>query len=327
MSKKIVGKLNMPNPCPVYGTFPTHSHTISVHVNALPGQRDTLAAKINKYLSQSNGFNRAQFTPVNIAVFPLGYKPHKHSLVHFFVWSVDGVQRLCALLDGDHRKHMHTLCIPGNDEMPCSYTEVSNEEEYHWLYVLLNGKGRTNQTNDEVFIQEVLAAIPAALATEKLLKACGLSVRGGSETGGTVGDLNGPVVKIGAFLTAIKLSSAKAVKLATDALVTAYNLSAGDKLLNNLLIGFAIAFSLYEKELTSRKMSPELCQWMKAMAMQPQRRLSRSFQVTGGDVHNRQGQSVARGIITEFREASAGVVTIAYKRKRITLVPVNRLFN
>jgi len=190
----------------------------------------------------------------------------------------------------------------------------------------MNGKGRKNQSNDEIFLQEVKANIAEAVATATLLQTCGLGVRGSSEANGIVGDITGPVVKIGAFLTAIKMSSVPSVAVAAASLAGAYKLQAGDKVHNNLLIGTAIMFELYSAELKTTKMQAELGAYMSAMAMQPQAHWTRNLQRAGGDIHNHQGQSVARGLVREFREAGAGYVSLRHKKLKLPMARVDKLF-
>ena len=68
----------------------------------------------------------------------------------------------------------------------------------------LIGRTASKQVAEEVFIHKVHGGDETAMQLAKDLNWCGLSVYGSPDVYGTVGDLNGPNVKIGAFKRTLK---------------------------------------------------------------------------------------------------------------------------
>ena len=305
MSKKIQGKLpastesiEILNQEPVYGKVPV---TVHGHVN-----RDTDAKLIAKYLKE--GWNWNLFSPIGTAQFP----------------PESGIED--KLLDGDHRRHMHILAFPERTHIASMIYQVKDMDEYHELFTKLNLYNRKNVTKEEVFVHDVLCHRSDALATQKELIACGLSVHGSSDKGGVVGLASGPRVKIGGFRRTLKHGSNN-TKLASVLITNTWKQDTDVKV--ELLEGLAILFKLYPVLSNPRsKICTEFTKWFTTRQMYSQRDVALDYKSAGGNVVNRAALCVARGIIKDFRKVSIpGGSSTANKQNALPVSKINDLID
>lgn len=274
--------------------------SVNVDITALVN-RTTDGGRISKYLK--NGWDWGKFTPVTVAVFP------------------DGRQHL---LDGDHRKHMYAEVFPSAEEIPAYFIEVESEEEYHKLFYHVNWGSRKNATREEVFVHQVLAKEAAALKTAKNLAECGVSVIGSPDEGGTVGDVRGPAVTVGAFVRTLKHgmdNTKSSIRLMREAWPD------NNKLQGELLEGMAIVYKLYPELSNGSIIGCDFVTWFETLGMRNQKDVASDYKTKGGRVHHKHAESIARGIITEYRTTQLrGGCTKQWKQKKIPLRKVNNLF-
>lgn len=217
MSNSVIGNGKQPEQVPILGK-PGVYGIVDVNVKSLIN-RATKLNVIRKYLK--DGFDYNKFTPPIIAVFPNGRE---------------------VLLDGDHRRAMYKTVFPGKKTMPCYRINVSDEKEYHRLFIAINWSNRKSANKEEVFVHEVLACDPKALQTVSDLKKVGLSVYGSPEQHGTVGATNSPNITVGAFRNAMKYG-VKNVSSAVKVISAAWPSSA--KVQGEFLEAISLLYSLY----------------------------------------------------------------------------------
>ena len=276
--------------------------SVGVDIKALVN-RSTDGARVSKYLK--SGWDWGKFTPVTVAVFP------------------DGRQHL---LDGDHRKHMYAEVFPQMNTIPAYFIEVENEEEYHKLFYHVNWASRKNATKEEVFVHQVFAKESAALKIEANLTDCGVSVIGSPDKGGTVGDVSGPAVTVGAFNRAVKRGVAN-----TKNSISLMRVAWPDtvKLQGELLEGIAILYKLYPELSNGSKVATDFSIWFeRAAGMRNQKDVASDYKTKGGRVHHRHAESIARGLISEWRgtELRNGC-SKQWKQKKISIRKINNLFS
>ena len=304
MSIKIQGKLpastesiEILNQEPVYGKVPV---TVHGHVN-----RDTDAKLIAKYLKE--GWNWNLFSPIGTAQFP----------------PESGIED--KLLDGDHRRHMHMLAFPERSHIASMIYQVKDMDEYHELFTKLNLYNRKNVTKEEVFVHDVLCHRSDAIATEKELINCGLSVHGSTDKGGVVGMAKGPRVKIGGFRRTLKHGSNN-TKLAASLIKSTWKQDTDVKV--ELLEGLAILFSLYPALSNPRtSISSDFTKWFTTrQGLYSQRDVALDYKSAGGSVVNRAALCVARGIIKDFRKVKMpGGSKVGNKQNALPVSKVNDL--
>jgi len=299
MSNKIVGELKMPETVSVHGK-PGTTGVVSVKIKSLVN-RETKASEIQKRLK--NGWDWNKFTPVVIAVFPDGRK---------------------YLLDGDHRRAMFCVTFPRLTEMPCHYIEVADEKEYHRLFVQINYTHRKNTNGNEVFIHEVLAEDPTALKIQKFLQECNLCVYGSPEEHGTVGDLRGKQITIGAFKQALA-HGINHVKYAVSVISDSW--PSDSKVKGEFLEGVTILLKIHNRLRDDSTLAKDFKTWFKyIVAGESQSTAASTYKGLGGRVHHRHAESIAHGLITKWRgfQLPHGP-TRRRKQKLISLEPTAKL--
>ena len=251
MSQQVIGnEIEIDPAWSVYGNYPSYTYMIDPRVvNALGGQRDTKSTTLVKYIKECGGLDLSMSDPITIAYFPKDYTPAPgtEDLHHYGHCPEVGENRWMALLDGDHRRHLHILF--GLYDIPCAYVAVENKEKYSQAYVKRNSKLRKGQNAEEIFVMECLSNLPEALSTVQDLITCRLHVNGGSGPGCKQGDVAGPSVKINAFRKGIaKLNKRnfgiKYLKLASEMIQQVYP---NDTTIHaDLLLGLSIFLSEYD---------------------------------------------------------------------------------
>jgi hypothetical protein len=318
MSNNIIGG-GCPLPQPkIVGTQPTPAMmptTIQALVN-----RPTLATTLVGYLV--NGFDWCKWVNPKVARFPKGYIPSE-KFVNNFHTGKDG--RLYSLLDGDHRKHMFLMAFPREVHMPVQIIDVRDEAHYHELFYEINFKNRKNANPNEVFLHLVLAGDTRAVAVAKTLVVCGVGVQGSPEAGGTVGSVAGPLVNVSNFRTALKLTKddTNAVKNACADISKTWTFQPGkDKIAGDLLGGVSLIRNLYPEISNSKKLLAEWNAWLAAQSGYSTTDRAREFKKDGGDIGNKQGESVAYGILKDFLKFGGQCVTKQHKSR---LLPKQRV--
>jgi hypothetical protein len=270
----------------------------------------------------ANGFDWCKWVNPKVARFPLGYAPSKKFADNFHTGE-DG--RLYALLDGDHRKHMFMAAYPLAQHMPVQIIDVRDEEHYHELFYEINFKNRKNANPNEVFLHLVLAGETRSVAIAKTLVACGVGVQGSPETGGTVGSTTGPLVNVSNFKTALKLTknNADAIKDACADISKTWAFQPGkDKIAGDLLGGVSLIRSLYPEINKSSKLLAEWDKWLAAQSGYSTTDRAREFKIAGGDIGNKQGESVAYGILKDFLKFGGQCIS---KQRKSQLLPKQRV--
>ena len=300
MSNEIIGALKVPESVSVHGK-PGRSGVVNIEIKSLVN-RETKASQLKKLLK--DGWDWNKFTPIVIAVFP------------------DGQQ---YLLDGDHRRAMFRITFPGSAEMPCHFIDVKDAKEYHRLFAQINWSHRKKAKAEEVFIHEVLAEDPAALKTQTHLQACGLCVYGSPDEHGTVGDLKGKQITIGAFKQAISHGMSN-VKRAVSLISDSWPLE--PKVKGEFLEGLALLFKVHSRLSDGSMIDTDFKTWFKLIvAGESQSTAANTYKGIGGRVHHFHAESIAHGLIKKWRgfELPNGP-SRRKKQKAISLEPTENLF-
>ena len=304
MSTTITGNAKLPKTedIVVHGRPGRHAD-VSVHIQG-DINRDTDGRRVKKNLKE--GWKWTLYSPIIVAVFP-----NKEQL----------------LLDGDHRRHMYRLTFPDADTIPAYLIEVENLEDYHRLFYEVNWEKRKNATKEQVFVHQVKAKIPTALALNLELIRCGVSIYGSSDTGGVVGFVNGPNVSVGAFRRTLKRGSGEA-KMSINILRKAW--PKDTKLQGELMEAIALLYSVYPiLDDQQSQISKDFDNWfVKLLGMYSQHNAASDYKSRGGRVHHRHAESIARGLITDYRRAQlTNGVTAKYKQKKLSLKLINNLID
>ena len=265
---------------------PTVVQDISVNTPSYKN-RKTLVATISKYLKVRNGFDRGLWQPPLVARLPSGK---------------------LLLFDGDHRRALWKYAYPNLQTMPAQIIDVKNLQEVSALFVVINKTGRKSLSSDEVFVHEVLSNDPAAIATEKVLSACHLSVSlGTGEPGSIVGSLRGlhspkPVtVRITGFKNTLRQTDKMAVKMAAACLQRIYP---NETSLNHeLLAGLSYIFHNCDLSGNLKQCLDSMEDMFKtsAQVFTTQNKLSGQFKKNGGSLVNLDEKCVAYGILQQLR--------------------------
>lgn len=310
MSIKIYGESALPTNIKVNGTRPRPT-VVPADIRALVN-RPTWIATINGYLL--NGFDWCKWVPPKVARFPHGYIPNE-KFIENFLEGPDG--RLRALLDGDHRKHMYALAFPTATTMPAQLIDVRDEEHYHELFYEINFKNRKNANPNEVFLHLYLSGTVDAIKVANILLYCGVGVQGSPEPGGTVGCDTAALVNVSNLKTALKVANdnCDALKEACEDIMSTWSFTPGEtKIAGDLLGGVAVIRDQYPEIANSKKLEAEFQKWLAAQSGYTMKDVARDLKVKGGDVGNKQAESVAYGIVKDFRKFNGGCITT--KRKR-----------
>tara|TARA_Y100000310_G_C20521810_1_gene734061 strand:+ start:154 stop:1068 length:915 start_codon:yes stop_codon:yes gene_type:complete len=243
--------------------------------------RDTKATTIEKHLNLSKGFNWDLWDPPKVAKLPNGKM---------------------FLYDGDHSRAMYKLAFPKENLMPVAVREISTLEEIHQLFHLVNGGARKNVSAEERFVHQFLSGDVKTINTADQLSQCGLSVYCSNESNGSVGNPSHPKTKIRGFRKAISTSSVDCVKQAAEMIVSTFG--SADEVHSELLEGLSIVYNDYPEVAPGGVYENKFSSWFLANKVNDQRPMATTWKNRGGCVHNRQGASVARGIMSLFLNQS-----------------------
>ena len=327
MSQLIIGtEIEMDPAWIVYGNYPSYTYTIDPRiVSALAGQRDTKSKTLVKYIKECGGLDLSMSDPITIAYFPKDYTPASDTLAlhHYGYCPEVGEDRWMALLDGDHRRHLHIIF--GIYDIPCAYVAVESKKKYSEAYVKRNSRLRKKQSQEEIFVMECNAADPTALSTVQDLITCRLHVDGGSGPGCLKGDVGGPSVKIMAFRRGIaKLNKRnfgiKYLKLASEMIQQVYP---NDTTIHaDLLLGLSIFLSEYDnlpngKTAWTSPMQKDFSVWLKNRSMKSQKQLAASLSDVAGAVVNFVPECIALGMVMEYRRENTGEIALSTKKNKM----------
>ena len=301
MSTTITGNVKLPKTDDIIvigrpGKYADVSVDIQGDIN-----RDTDSGRVKKNLKE--GWKWTLYSPIIVAVFPNEKK---------------------LLLDGDHRRHMYRLTFPDAKTIPAYLIEVENLEDYHRLFYEVNWEKRKNATKEEVFVHQVLANEKPAIATVSDLTACNVSVYGSSDPHGVVGASNSPHVTVGAFRRAMK-HGINNVKLSVNLMRSTWGMD--KKLQGELLEGIALIYSLYPALQKATVVSTDFNNWFATyVGIHTQHNAASDYKTKGGRVHHRHAQSIARGLVREYRRTQLPTgCSIKWKQKKIGLKRLNDL--
>ena len=266
--------------------------------------RPTKIATLETYLQ--NGFDFGKFNPIIVAEFP------------------DGSRKL---LDGDHRRHMWRLMFGDNEDISAYIVNVYDEAEYHRLFAAINKENRKNCTAEETFLHQYLGFETEAIKTANSLFACNLAVEGSPDDPirGYVGNKNHPLVSIGGFRTALNRELPN-VQAAASTITNAWN---DRKVMTELLDGLALVYKTYPVLRSKRKgakLPVEFNKWFSNyLNIQRQKDKAKDWKTKGGNVHHMASESIARGMVKEFRDIKlpGGV---ASKKQTLPLTQLDALF-
>jgi len=305
MSTNITGNAKLPktDDIVVHGRPGVHDD-VSVNIQG-DINRDTDGRRVKKNLKE--GWKWTLYSPIIVAVFP---------------------NREKLLLDGDHRRHMYRLTFPDAETIPAYLIEVENMEDYHRLFYEVNWEKRKNATKEEVFVHQVKAKIPTAIDLNLELIRCGVSVYGSSDKGGVVGFVSGPNVSVGAFRRTLKRGSTEA-KMSINILKKTWPMDT--KLQGELMEAVALLYDVYPilGDNKHSKISKDFENWFaNLLSMYSQHSVASDFKSRGGRVHHRHAESIARGLISDYRRAQLiNGVTAKYKQKKLSLKLINSLID
>jgi len=265
--------------------------------------RETKSSQLKKYLK--NGFDWSKFTPPTIAVFPNGDE---------------------YLLDGDHRRGMYRVVFPNRTKMPCYRIDVKNEQEYHKLFYEVNWSNRKSANKDEVFVHQVLAQDQKALEIKNQLVYTGLSVYGSPDEFGTVGAPNSKRISVGAFNRCVKHGLAN-VKLASELLDRAW--SNDEKIQGELLEGTTLLFKLHPSFNDGSAVDKDFKLWFSTyVAIHTQYNAASDYKTKGGRVHHKHGESIAHGLIVDYRRVTVpNGCSLKHKQRIVKLNKTSNLLN
>jgi hypothetical protein len=305
MSSSMTGNAKLPdsNDIIVHGRPGQHAD-ISVNIQG-DINRDTDSRRVKKNLRE--GWKWTLYSPIIVAVFP------------------DGEQ---LLLDGDHRRHMYRLTFPEAQTIPAYLIEVENMEDYHKLFYEVNWEKRKNATKEEVFVHQVKAKISSAIDLNLELIRCGVSVYGSSDRGGVVGFVNGPNVSVGAFRRTLKRGPNEAKKAIA---LLKRTWPADTKLQGELMEAVALLHVVYPilGDAAKSKIAEDFENWFgNFLSMYSQHAVASDFKSRGGRVHHRHAESIARGLISDYRRAQLINGAVAkYKQNKLSLKLISNLID
>ena len=247
------------------------------HIN-----RKTLATTLRKYLKVGGGFDRGLWQPPLVAQLPNGK---------------------LLLFDGDHRRALWKLAYPNDTTMPAQVVAVKNINEISALFVVINKSGRKSLSADEVFVHEALSGDVDALATEKVLSFCNLSVSLGTGAKGSVaGSAKGifsknPVtVRITGFKNTLRQTDKDAVRKASEFLQKVY--PSDDSLNHELLAGLSYIFHKCNISNIPKAIASLEDMFKTYGLINPtQNKISGYFKREGGSLVNHDEKCVALGIL------------------------------
>lgn len=301
MSNNLIGDAKSLDSVRILGK-PGKTGNVKVDVVSLVN-RETKAKTLKKYLK--GGFDWSKFTPPTIAVFPSGKE---------------------YLLDGDHRRGMFRLAFPNKTKMPCYRIDVRDEREYHKLFYEVNWSNRKAANKDEVFVHQVLAEDEKALKIKDQLIHAGLSVYGSPDEFGTVGAPNSKRISVGAFNRCVK-HGLDNVKLASRLLHNAW--SSDNKIQGELLEGVTLLFKLHPSLSDGSAIEKDFTLWFgNYVAIHTQYNAASDYKTKGGRVHHKHGESIAHGLIVDYRRATVpDGCSVKHKQRIVKLSKTSNLLN
>jgi hypothetical protein len=95
-----------------------------------------------------------------------------------------------------------------------------------------------------------------------------------------------------------------------------------DKIAGDLLGGVSLIRNLYPEISNSKKLLAEWDAWLAAQSGYSTTDRAREFKMSGGDVGNKQGESVAYGILKDFLKFGGQCIT---KQRKSQLLPKQRV--
>jgi len=257
-------------------TWMTHLPTAPVDIPSLVN-RPTQNKTLEKHFKQAGGFDWCLWDPPKVGILPSGEK---------------------YLYDGDHSRHMYKMAFPTARTMPVAPRDMDTREDIHYYFAQINGGSRKNASAEEKFVHRFLSGDVKAEAVAKQLKACGLQIFCTDEKHGAVGDVSGPTVRYRGFTKSVKASSVGAVKSAVSLIKTTFK--SVDAVHAELLEGLSIVLTDYPEVAVHGVYEKEFYEWFKANKVNEQGSVTTSWKNSGGAIHNKQGPSVARGILLDF---------------------------
>ena len=303
MSIKITGNAKLPDSASIeiHGR-PGRDENVSVNIQG-DINRDTDSRRVKKNLK--DGWKWTLYSSIIVAEFP------------------DGEM---LLLDGDHRRHMYKLTFPDRETIPAYIIQVATMEEYHKLFYEINWEKRKNATKEEVFVHQVRAKIKEAVELNMKLVSCGVSVYGSSDRGGIIGLMNGPHVTVGAFKRALKRGQGE-TKKAINTLRIAW--PSDEKLQGELLEAMALLYSNYSHLNDGSKIEADFEEWFRSqLSMYSQHTIASDYKSHGGRVHHKHAESIARGLISDFRRVQLpSGANAKYKQRKLKLQIINNLID
>ena len=281
---------------------PGRTGEVSVDIDTICN-RDVLESRTKKYLA--SGWDWNLFSNVIVARFTGGVRKGQE-----------------FLLDGQHRRQMFKEAFPEKETIPAYIIDVEDEQEYHLIFAKLNWENRKQANAEEVFIHKAHGGDETAIQLVKDLNFCGLSVYGSPDAYGTVGDLNGPNVKIGAFKRALKNGHDQA-KMAASLIARTWP---GDKVQGELLEGISILYKEYPSLSDGSKVQRDFEAWFtNYVSINSQYLTARDYKNAGGAVHHRHGASIAKGILKHYRSVELRGEDSCSKKHKQSLLPLGRI--
>ena len=281
---------------------PGRTGEVSVDIDTICN-RDVLQSRTKKYMAK--GWDWNLFSNVIVAHFTGGVRRGQE-----------------FLLDGQHRRQMFKEAFPEEETIPAYIIDVENEQEYHLIFAKLNWENRKQANAEEVFIHKAHGGDETAIQLVKDLNFCGLSVYGSPDIYGTVGDMNGPNVKIGAFKRALRNGHDQA-KMAASIISRAWP---GDKVQGELLEGISILYKEYPSLSDGSKVQRDFEAWFtNYVSINSQYLTARDYKNAGGAVHHRHGASIAKGILEHYRSVELKGIDGCSKKWKQKMLPIRRI--
>jgi hypothetical protein len=268
----------------------------------LESQRNATASWVKKALKLGKGFDRIAAGLIQVAKTPEG---------EYLVW--DGCGRLAL---GQ---------AVGIEELDCWVTELSVEEAAHYFVYVQKISNRSLKPN-ELFINAYQKGERSAVEFGQLLQELGMRIQGADDYWIPRVPINQrhlypecrerSVIQAMRFAklpfwhqlnlvqkhldTLSKFKPEDVVKFARDTIVQAnWN---DDTIRQDLLPGLVIVYKAYPEMMFNGMNTTFRDYWTHLAQTKKQAKLT--FKHTGGNLHNQESQSVAIGIISEFRDST-----------------------
>ena len=268
----------------VKGTTGRHEVIATQDLIPLESQRNAKTAWIKKALKLSGGFDTVAAGIIQVARDPITGQN--------YVW--DGCGRL-ALAQA-----------AGVNELNCWVVDLSPKTAAHYFVYTQKTSNRSLQAG-ELFINAYETGEPDAIAFADLLLRLGMRIQGADDYWvprvSILEKHNYPTCAERSVRHALRLANGdeSIVRYARDTIVDAgWN---DDQIRKDLLPGLVIVYMAYP-EMMRNGLSKALRQYFKNLAgTVSQSKLQ--FKQLGGNMHNREAESVAIGIVKAFRDSPA----------------------